>query len=235
MEKQPQHLGPVKVKYHKTRAHTLYKLTNGQLVPGATTILKVLDKPALIHWAWSLGIKGEDYRKVRDQAADIGTLAHWMAECHIKGLEPDLSDFSKNDIDKAENSFLKFLEWWDKGGFTAVALQDQSGEVTRGEVALVSEAYKYGGTIDLPAKDRHGEDCLIDFKTSKGIYDEYWFQVAAYENLLLENTIFNPRRKIIVRIGKKEAGDFDVQEKSDLRREWEVFQHCVSLHYLLKK
>ena len=56
--------------------HTVYKTQDGEKVPSVTTVLNVLAKPALIYWAWDLGIKGIDYRKYRDDKADIGTLVH---------------------------------------------------------------------------------------------------------------------------------------------------------------
>ena len=56
--------------------HTIYKKADGTRVPSATTYLGVLAKPALIHWAWELGVQGLDYRKVRDQAGETGTLGH---------------------------------------------------------------------------------------------------------------------------------------------------------------
>ena len=62
------------VRLEKTRAHQKYPLKDGTDVPGASTIAKIgEDSSGLIHWAWKLGMEGQDYRKVRDKAADIGT------------------------------------------------------------------------------------------------------------------------------------------------------------------
>src|SRR5512135_3803858 len=92
---------PELVKFEKDKAHQRYRLKDNTIVPGATTVLGVKKNDALLYWAWDCGIQGKDYRKVRDEAADIGTLAHWMCECHITGKHPDLSPFSKDNIDKA--------------------------------------------------------------------------------------------------------------------------------------
>ena len=46
-----------------------YKLSNGKLVVGTTTVIgRFKDSNALIHWAWDCGKKGLDYRQERDKA-----------------------------------------------------------------------------------------------------------------------------------------------------------------------
>ena len=54
----------------------IYKNSKGELLPGVTTIIGQLDKPALVQWAWKLGKEGKDWREERDSAGDIGTLVH---------------------------------------------------------------------------------------------------------------------------------------------------------------
>ena len=53
-----------------TKAHVRYRTKSGIMVPGTTTVLNLLAKPALVYWAWNLGMQGEDYRKVRDKAME---------------------------------------------------------------------------------------------------------------------------------------------------------------------
>lgn len=212
------------VKFERTRAHQRYVLKDGTMVPGVTTALKMRANDALLYWAWDCGMGGLDYRKVRDEAANIGSLAHWMCECHVLGQEPDTSSFPKEDIDKASNSFLKFLEWWQGNGMTLVHSERQ----------LVSEQFRFGGTLDIDARDRNGKRILVDLKTSKGIYDEYYAQLAAYDRLHTETGDEPFTRHIIVRIGKKEAGDFEVREISGLDKHWNVFKACLDLYNAVK-
>jgi hypothetical protein len=179
----------------KHKAHQRYKLLDGTLVPGVTTILDILSKPALIHWAWDLGMKGLDYRKVKDTAASIGTICHYMVECHIKNEKPDLSIYPQDDILKAENSFLGYLEWEKQNNFELIFSEKQ----------LVSERERYGGTADIYAK-LNNKKTLIDVKTSKGLYPEYRIQVADYEQLLLENG-FLVEDVILLKLDK-ETGEF---------------------------
>ena len=75
------------VKLQKLRSHQKYLLKDGTQVPGASTIAKLGDDgSSLIHWAWDLGNRGIDYRKARDQAADIGTIAHFLIECFLQAM-----------------------------------------------------------------------------------------------------------------------------------------------------
>jgi len=120
-----------------TKAHQRYKNAKGEDVPGTTSVLSILAKPALIPWAWNLGIQGIDYRKVSDKAKDIGSLAHYLIECDIKKMKPDTSEYSSIEIDKAENAYLAWLDWKKElGEIETVASEEQ----------LVCD--NFGGTVD---------------------------------------------------------------------------------------
>lgn len=217
-----------KVPFHKTKAHQRYITASGEEVPGATAILGVMDKgPGLLSWAYNCGLKGIDYRKVKDEAASIGSLAHFMSECFLKGDEPDISAFSGQDIEKATQSFLKFKEWWEEEEMTLV----------HSELQLVHDKLRYGGTLDLVARDRKNRLCLVDLKTSKAVYlDQYGPQVAGYDRLFQANRPgkeFHFERWMIVRIGKQDAGDFEVRaiNATSIKRYWAVFDACRVLYY----
>jgi hypothetical protein len=211
------------VRLEKTRAHQKYPLKDGTDVPGASTIAKIgEDTSGLIHWAWKLGMEGQDYRKVRDKAADIGTVAHFMIECFLHNHEPDLAEFSAADIEKANIAFGNFRKWWDEEGFTVI----------EPEVQLVSEDYLFGGTIDAPSRDRDGKIVLLDWKTSKAIVGAHKVQLAGYEQLWNENRPdMKIQRRGIVRIGKESPDDFEVAWMFSAEPYWEVFKARLFLHY----
>ena len=94
-----------------SRAHTRYYLADGTLVPGATTISGLLNKPALVKWANNLGLQGIDSTKYVDKAANVGTLIHALVEGHITGKTVDTSDFTALEIELAQNGFYKYLDW----------------------------------------------------------------------------------------------------------------------------
>ncbi len=207
----------------KTKVHTQYKLTDGTPVPGVTTPLNLLAKEALIHWAWQCGIDGIDYRKSKDEKGSIGTLVHSMILSELNGKTLDTTDYTKNQIDKAETCLLKYYDWEQKHDI----------EVIFCEQPLVSEVLRYGGTPDLAAII-NGFPTLIDFKSGRGIYEEYWYQLAAYGQLLLEYE-FIPQRYGIVRIGTDEKQDFEEQWRNNLEREFGIFQCCLNIYNLRKQ
>ena len=143
-----------KTKLVRNAPHQKYHLADGTQVPGGSTISKLGDSvDGLIYWAWDLGKQGKDYRKVSQEACDVGTLAHFMIESYLNYFVCDLSDYEQDLIDKALVSYNKFVDWYD----------DQHLEKVATEIQLVNEAYRYGGTIDLIAHKPNGHHVLIDF------------------------------------------------------------------------
>jgi hypothetical protein len=207
----------------KTNIHTVYKTQEGKRVPSVTTILGVLNKPALLDWAWKCGCEGKDYKAVRDNAADIGTLAHAMIQAHLKGEECDTTEYSAQDIVKAENCLIKYWDWEKENPINSVLVEEP----------LVSETYGFGGTIDCLCT-LNDELILVDHKTGKGIYSEMFYQLAAYEKLLQEHgySIANAR---ILRIGRDETEGFEQRIAVNLDKQWAVFVSCLAIYNLQKE
>lgn len=204
----------------RSNIHTPYKLVDGTRVPSVTTVLGELAKPALIHWAWDLGIKQIDYRTYRDELANIGSLAHAMILAHLKSEKPDTSAYSAAQIDLAENCFLSYLEWERQHKLEPIMI----------EQPLISEAFKYGGTPDYYGKIDNILS-LMDFKTGKAIYPEYFYQLAAYSQLLPNM----PDQFRVLNIGRSEDEKFIEQVKSDLTIEWQIFQRALEIYQLKRR
>ncbi len=135
-----------------------YFLKDGTKVPGTTTICSAYkDSGGLIHWAWEQGMQKLDYRETRDKAGDLGTSIHARVEARL------------NEDGR--------LSW---PGMTHIKVVEQ-------EIQLVSEIFRYGGTLDAVGVDDQGRHVLLDWKTSKGIYKNYQMQLAAYTNVWNEN------------------------------------------------
>jgi hypothetical protein len=210
------------VKLEKTRSHQKYILKDGTQVPGASTIAKIGDDQSnLITWAWNLGNAGQDFRKVRDKAADIGTICHFLIECHFHGWVPDLSEYAPEDVVRATIAFGNFKTFWDEQELT----------VLEPEVQLVSEEHMFGGTIDAPSVDKQGRIVLLDWKTSSGIYLSQKLQLAAYERLWNENRKDQiVQRRAVVRIGKDRADDHSIEWMFSSAPEWEYFKARLDLY-----
>ncbi len=140
-----------------------------------------------------------DYRTKRDTAADAGTCAHDMMECHIKGRAFDSSHYPLEVVVRAQPAFEAFLQWAKQSKF----------EISETEVQLTSRKYLFGGTRDAILID--GKRSLGDWKTSNAIYPEYLLQLGAYGILDEEagNTIEGGYH--LLRFSKQEKPDDPVQ------------------------
>ena len=160
-----------------------YKV-HGKRVPGVTTITgRFKDSGGLLWWAFKQGQLAERgvinslYDK-RDEAGEAGTLCHTFVENHIKGHEPPNTEaYDPEIVKQAEVGFSNYLEW----------AHNNKIRIIHQEIPLVSEKYKFGGCPDGIGTDSKGRLCLIDWKTSSGIYADYLMQLGAYQLLWEEN------------------------------------------------
>jgi len=158
-----------------------YKL-DGEWVPGVTTILGVLNKPALTKWAASQvaeyvadhpeavdhlrdmgrapmvsALKEVPWQK-RDDAALRGTTFHHLAEKIALGQEVDVPEAQVPLVEAA----LQFMD-------------DYDITPTLVEAVVGSREHQYAGKADLFAND-----AIWDWKSGKRIYPAFAFQLAAY-------------------------------------------------------
>lgn len=215
-----------------------------------TTILKTLNKEALIPWAvgqtleacrekiqpgrphskdeleeifaWA---KDAQYR-TKEEAAAFGTRAHEVIEAflHAGGTQwPDI----KHEPLPVQNSLALFQEYWEAHRLRVIDLEAYVADLELG----------YGGTIDCLARDASGELVLLDWKTSKAIYPEMHLQVVAYGGAMAKMGLGMPERASIVRIGKEDA-DFEVVDAwksiEEARKLYHAWKHLVAVAEWLK-
>lgn len=212
-----------------------YKLKDGSKVPGVTTIVgRFKESGALLFWAFEQGKAAERgeisklYDK-RDEAAESGTLAHSMVECHINGVAlPDMAPYPNEVRRQATQAYQSYLSW---ESMTKLEIVEQ-------EMELVSETYKYGGCPDaIGVVD--GKLSLVDWKTSNAVYPDYRLQLAAYRNLWEEN---HPDKPLtggfhLCRFSKT-SGAFAHHFFPELDIEWEQFKaliECYNRDKIIKK
>jgi hypothetical protein len=218
--------------------HKRLFLRNGDRATSVTTALGELSKPALYRWNNTMGLKGIDTAKYVDEKAQAGTLAHAMILADLKGVQPDIKEFTGHAIDQAENSFLKYLGWKKDHVIEPILVEepiiydpvpfDDAEPAPSDE----EEVPPYCGIIDLYCR-LDGAMALVDFKTSKAVYPEHWFQVAAYRFLLLSgmHTVEQTR---ILQIGRDESEGFGDHARADLTNEFEIFLCALRIHHLKK-
>jgi len=203
----------------------IYRLANGDRVPGTTTVIGQnlgWNKQPLMHWANQMGLDGKSHREVAEKAADAGTLAHAMVEADLKGKPFPEGEVDINTRDKAETAYLAWLEWKELVGFELIA----------SELSLVSEEHKVGGTIDVAAIKR--VPCILDLKTSNAIYPDHWIQCASYGHIYSENYPGKPIQAYYILQLSKETGGFSYHYRPELENEWTVFKHLLEIHRLKK-
>lgn len=195
--------------------HVYYK--DSQKVPNVTTILSVINKPALINWASNMAVDtiqgaikaGETYDEVqlsalfasarkshlakKKEAGDVGSMVHQWIEQYVKGQEPDMP---VNQV--LNSSASRFLEWQDKHRVTFQV----------SEQVVYSANHNFVGTLDLICFI-DGQRYVADIKTSSGIYPEYLLQTSAYRCAREEE---HPEEEyagqLIIRIGRDGAFEF---------------------------
>lgn len=182
--------------------HQRYFLRDGTQVEGCSGIAKFGENmDGLVTWANREGLAGRDHKKTRDTAAGSGTIAHAYAEAYLVGDELDLSalnedgspQWSKEEKTLGEKAFEKFKAWWESGKYTFLF----------SELQLTSEVHRFGGTLDILARDPDKLKCLIDLKATKSLRTNHVIQGAGYLTLEDENRPEEPvDRMCILRLPK---------------------------------
>jgi hypothetical protein len=129
-----------------------------------------------------------------------------------------MHEFSQDTIDVAEDLFAIYLDW-ERGHDIQCMIIEQP---------LVSETYKYGGTLDFYGVI-DGKITLMDFKTTGDIYPEQFYQLSAYNYLLTENGNTESQDIKILRIGRDGSG---IEERSlqDLKTQFTAFMACKIIY-----
>jgi genome maintenance exonuclease 1 len=194
------------------------------MVPGVTSILAVINKPALVPWAAKLtaetytGLvsaavdsgtlnpkrlleiekeaKGAPRAKAK-AGADIGTLVHAWAEAWARGQPLPMPE-----DDSARKGVEAFTAW----------CEAHHVRFRLTEMRVYSRAFNYAGTFDFMA-EVDGELMLGDYKVSSGIYPEHHLQCAAYAQAYGEATGETVRDRIVVCFDKT-TGKFQHERRN---------------------
>ena len=110
-------------------------------------------------------LKGAPFSK-RDDAGDRGTAVHNAIEAHIKN-DP-LPDGMNEDELSCANAAKTFLE-------------ARGSKLLGAELTVFNTTHGYAGTLDL-WDSLDGVPWILDWKTSKTIYNEHAVQQTAYQN-----------------------------------------------------
>lgn len=239
------------IKLIKKRNQHFYETPYGTF-PSSTTILSLLNKPALTPWAVKMTIEylrdylddvtsgklkltlgnivlkleeaKREHRTIATKAAQIGTDIHAMIENHVKRYEIASGEYHiiEKEFSSIRKSYNAYLDWEKTHNFKLIG----------SEIPIYSRAWLgYGGTLDMVAY-LDSKPYIIDLKTSSGIYDEYVMQIASYRKAYSQLFDIPIEGMGILRLDKQ-TGKFEWKEYTDKEycRALEMFGHiCEYWH-----
>ncbi|GAG11428.1 unnamed protein product, partial [marine sediment metagenome] len=192
-------------------------------VPGVSTVCGVIDKSGpLMWWAADLARKGIDYMTYRDELAEAGRLVHDMILAYFLGMEVDTYQNSQWAIDKAKNSFKSFENFISKYEVEPIEVEHE----------LISPKHLFGGRMDFYGK-LDGVRTLMDFKTGKRIYDDYFFQSGGYA-ILLDEFDFPVDQYVILNIPRSKGESFEVAFLQKMKPAERVFKSALGIYWAMK-
>jgi hypothetical protein len=214
--------------------------------PSVTTVLGVIDKSGpLIPWAinqtvayYTAALDADTTypqivldvihqqakraaRDVKQEAADIGTQAHNWLETYFKnGLVPP----PEPDNPKVLNCVRAALAWLAEHHVTPIY----------NERRIYSRRHRYSGTMDMLAYV-DGKLSICDWKSSKGLYTEFYLQTAAYSAAYTEETGTKIEQRILIRLGK-EDGAFEphILPKGTQASDFKAFKAALTIYRYLQ-
>jgi hypothetical protein len=215
--------------------------------PSVTTILGMKNKPFLIPWAVGemnkrtkellakvpdesltkeliegiLDAAEDSYQRTKQKAADIGSVAHRFLEAVLKSEEPSRPRFdpilapnlTQDMVDQANNCIDAGLQFFKEHEITVV----------QAERPIWSPTYGYVGTGDLKAFF-DGRLSILDYKTGKHIYDEYWMQTGAYQTAHEEEFPTEKiEQRVVVNVGRDGKLRHEVRNNETLQSDFRGF------------
>ena len=216
-----------------------YTDDNGQHYPSATTILEAYPKPyQLLQWMKEVGSKADE---IKTAAGRRGSNVHQLTEDYDNGMECNLLD---------DNGSPKYsLEEWSMFERYVDFSKMYKPEHLLIEQTFVNGSLGFAGTLDRICKI-DGKSYVLDIKTSNGIYNSYWLQLAAYEMLYLNAfpsldaaqklnlpaTIdgvailwLNAKTRTYGKNGAIQGPGWQMVIKDDRSKDWDLFQSVQKL------
>lgn len=153
-----------------------------------------------------------EYRRLKQEAADLGTEIHKLCEQWIKGKKIQLPE-----DERIRNGYMAFQKF----------VMEHNYNFIESEKIGYSKQHNFAGIIDSIAEE-NGKLILIDFKSSKGIYSEMLLQTAGYQLIYEEEVGKKIDKRIIAKFGK-ETGDFEILELNNYSKDKRAFLSALNI------
>jgi len=211
----------------------IYRNDDGKRLKSVTTVTGMFgDKGGMVHAAWKLGVDGLQYREQWGLAAKLGTLVHEACSAILLGGSFDAVEKIAQEVpDTLIDGFANCM-----GAFSLARKEVNFGNVLASEVAMVSEAYQYGGQPDVALV--MDEPAILDFKTGN-LYPEHVVQIAAYRQLWNETRgVGAPEVKggYLLQLNKETGGYQLCHIPAETMDEgWRIFKLLLGIHAVWPK
>jgi hypothetical protein len=145
----------------------------GVFQPSVSTVLDCWPKD-YGYYKW-LKENGEDSDRIMEIAGNRGSNVHQMSEIIDKGLQVSLLNSEGVQQWKLDEwaMICKYVEFRKLYPMEILAI----------EMQIICHELGAAGTLDRLVKFENGKRYLLDIKTSNGIYESMWLQVAAYRKM----------------------------------------------------
>lgn len=205
--------------------HIKYYNSKGEEVPSVTIVIKIFGKD-LTGWANWLGKQGIDVKRYVDDKAAFGTYIHSLAESYFNNQEVANNNSWLSDMD--------FQLYMSKFAFIKKSMLDKGFKVYKCELVMHGE--RCGGTADIIFyNETTNKYILLDFKTSKSVYETMFMQLGGYTDLLKETNNIDISAVGIILITKdiEDPSLFNLVSTKDNNKYREIFNKLLDIYYLL--
>lgn len=217
-----------------------YYLIDGKKYWRVTQVKGMVNKPGLNAWrARSNYSETQKYLHIR---ANFGSKMHKLFEIKLQDkevnpdnykeqeLKDDLALFDEVMVDcKLKAAALEQHLWSEE--FNIAGTADYIGEYTSCSKYLPK---KGRGSNRKPVESKFSDGAFVigDWKSSPGIYGDFWIQLAAYAKMLYELTGIKVDGAFVARFRPDGKGeDVEIQERTwdELMEYWKLMEACIVL------
>jgi hypothetical protein len=211
-----------------------YRFVEDDTIVDSVTTKMIIDKPHLAKWSGRMAAEyviqhrnqidtnAEEvirlaslaHEDIRDTAGDIGTRAHDVIEKYVlqwlttaekpKNILTHCDPFDEPQVKSAVRAAERFFNEYQ-------LILPIASELLVGDKEL-----GVAGTLDLLALEGD-KVCVVDWKTSNAVNDDYAIQVAVYGELFKRMTGIKIDKYYIVKLSKKD-GTYELHEVLEPRR-----------------
>jgi len=215
-----------KIKMEFVEERHMYRVNGRTGILSATGVTGTINKPALMFWSVkmmkeslleffanndkysdeqliiAIDEASKAHTKKKDKEATSGSLVHKFAEDYINfQLKVTKEKPSIPKDERVANGALAFLRW----------VEEHKIKFLASELLVYSKKHDYAGLMDCKftmGTEKHEIIHCGDFKTSSGVWDEYLFQVAGYQEADAEESKDEYGDAYILRLDK-DSGEFE--------------------------